>query len=334
MGHEITSTDNMFSVREMPWHGLGDVLMDHPTREEAQAIATPWEPIETAVFKKVPVVTAEGELKEEFVEIDGSKGIERSDNGHTLGVVNDSFGIITNTEMWDVVEATGEPIETGGSLDGGKKVWALVRFEEPIMIKGDPNGATVAFLAFQNGHTGASAFRAQAINTRIVCANTSAAADAESKRNGFEFKFRHTASVKSRIDEAKAAVEMWREGVTVWQNAMEELVKVTVTPEQQEIFVQQFQPMPPEHRITDRVRNNVETARDELRSILAGPTSEGISLTAYGLFQAGVEWSQHYRGTKGADERSRMESYFKRNMLTDDGLRSATLKLAREVALA
>jgi phage/plasmid-like protein (TIGR03299 family) len=334
MGHEITSTDNMFSVREMPWHGLGDVLMEHPTREEAQAIATPWEPIETAVFKKVPVVTASGELKEEFVEIEGSKGIERSDNGHTLGVVNDSFGIITNTEMWDVVEATGEPIETGGSLEGGKKVWALVRFEEPIMVKGDPNGATVAFLAFQNGHTGASAFRAQAINTRIVCANTSAAADAESKKNGYEFKFRHTASVKSRIDEAKAAVEMWREGVTVWQNAMEELVKVTVTPEQQELFVQQFQPMPPAHRITDRVANNVEEARSQLRGILAGPTSEGISLTAYGLFQAGVEWSQHYRGTKGADERSRMESYFKRNMLTDDGLRSATLKLAREVALA
>lgn len=338
MGHGITKSDSTFSVREMPWMGLLDgqvnVLADHPTRQEAQKIATPWEPVETEIYKRVPFILEDGTMGEKFEVIEGSKGIERSDNGHTLGVVNDSFGIITNTEMWDVVEATGEPIETGGSLEGGKKVWALVRFEEPLMIKGDPNGATVAFLAFQNGHTGASAFRAQAINTRIVCANTSAAADVESKKNGYEFKFRHTASVKSRIDEAKAAVEMWREGVTVWQNAMEELVKVNVTKEQQEEFVQRFQPMPPAHRITDRVRNNVEEARSELRSILAGPTSEGISLTAYGLFQAGVEWSQHYRGTKGADDRQRMESYFKRNMLTDDGLRSATLKLAQEVALA
>lgn len=323
----------MFSVREMPWHGLGQVLVDNPTREEAQKIATPWEPIETKVYKKEPMVI-NGELSERFVEIEGSKGIERSDNGYTLGVVNDTFGLITNQEMWDVVEATGEPIETGGSLEGGKKVWALVRFAEPLMVKGDPNGGTVAFLAFQNGHTGASAFRAQAINTRIVCANTSAAADVESKRNGYEFKFRHTASVGSRIEEAKAAVEMWREGVTVWQNVMEHLVTVKVTQEQRELFVERFQPMPAAHLITDRVRGNVEQARGELRSILAGPTSEGIDLTAYGLFQAGIEWSQHYRGTKGADDTQRMESYFKRNMLTNDGLRSATLKLAQEVAVS
>src|SRR3546814_7667054 len=42
--HEITSTDNMFSVREMPWHGLGKVLSEYPTREEAKSIAHPWEP--------------------------------------------------------------------------------------------------------------------------------------------------------------------------------------------------------------------------------------------------------------------------------------------------
>lgn len=338
MGHGITKTDSTFSVREMPWMGLLEgqvnVLADNPTRKEAQEIATPWEPVETPVYKRVPVIMEDGTLTEKYEVLEGSKGIERSDNGATLGVVNESFGLISNTEMWDVVEATGEQIETGGSLEGGKKVWALVRFAEPLMVKGDPNGATVAFLAFQNGHTGMSAFRAQAINTRIVCANTSAAADVEAKRNGYEFRFRHTASVSSRVEEAKAAVDMWREGVTVWQNLMEHLVTVQVTKEQQELFVERFQPMPANHKITDRVRGNVETARDELRSILAGPTSEGIDLTAYGLFQAGIEWSQHYRGTKGADEQQRMESYFKRNMLTDDGLRAATLKLAQEVAMA
>src|SRR3546814_11961082 len=39
MAHEITATDNLFSVREMPWHGLGTVLSEYPTRDEAKAIA-------------------------------------------------------------------------------------------------------------------------------------------------------------------------------------------------------------------------------------------------------------------------------------------------------
>lgn len=342
MGHEITATDQTFSVREMPWMGLLDgqvhVLPDHPTREEAQRLVHPWEPIEVPVFKRVPTFDDEGQPCVEYVEVEGSKGIERSDNGETLGVVNDSFGLVTNSEMWDVVEAVGSigtdiEIETGGSLEGGRKVWALTRLAEPFQIKGDPNGATLAFLAFQNAHNASGAFRAQAINTRIVCANTSAAADAEAKRNGYEFTFKHSKNVRDRIEDAKAAVAMWREGVTVWQNAMNALAEVRVTPAQRTLFVEQFQPMPPNHLITDRVRGNVEKARGELLAILDGPTSEGIDQTAYGLYMAGIEWSQHYRKVKGTDDRSRMESYFKRHIMSDNGLRASTLALAREVAL-
>ena len=36
MAHEITTTDNLFSVRQATWHGLGAILPEHPTREEAQ----------------------------------------------------------------------------------------------------------------------------------------------------------------------------------------------------------------------------------------------------------------------------------------------------------
>jgi len=339
MGHGITDTDQMFSVRKMPWHGLGVILSDSPTREEAQSLITPWEAVESSVYKKVPVITGSGELMETFEEIEGSKIIERSDNGFTLGVPNETYGIVTNQEFWDVAEAVGladdqAVLETGGTLDGGKRIWALMRFAEPLHIKGDPNGATIAHLALQNSHDGSSSFRAQAVNTRIVCANTSAAADAEAQRGGYEFTFRHSKNVSDRIDDAKAAVEMWREGVVVWQNAMEHLVTVKVTKEQRDLFVEKFQPLPPSHLITDRVRGNVESARGELRSILSSATSEGIDLTAYGLFQAGIEWAGHVRGVRGKDERSRMESYFKRNMLTDSGLRQATLELALEVANA
>src|SRR3546814_12257256 len=58
MAHEITATDNLFSVREMPWHGLGTVLSEYPTRDEAKAIAHNWEPVTAPTYRAVPGFTA------------------------------------------------------------------------------------------------------------------------------------------------------------------------------------------------------------------------------------------------------------------------------------
>src|SRR3546814_11823815 len=55
MAHEITATDNLFSVREMPCHGLGTVLSQYPTRDEAKAIAHNWEPLTAPIYRAVPV---------------------------------------------------------------------------------------------------------------------------------------------------------------------------------------------------------------------------------------------------------------------------------------
>lgn len=352
MAHMITTSDNLFTVREPAWHGLGTVLDDYPTREQAQQIAHPWEPVEVPVYVKEPTITVhdhtpncppwcdvQDDLGTAYGEVPEYKAVQRSDNGATLGVVNDTLGIVTNSEMWDVAEAVGKVAggpriryETAGSLEGGSKVWVLLRFDEPLMIAGDPNGGTVAYFALQNSHNGSGSFRGQGINTRIVCQNTSSAADTESRRNGMEFVFRHTSGIRDRIEEAKEAVEMWRDGVVMWREAMEHLATVRVTAEQREWFVQQFQPMPPEHLISDRVRANVERAREELRGIFASPTQEGIGLTSYGLAQAGFEWSQHFRRTRGKDQRSRMESHFKRAVLDTKRLGPDIVALATEAA--
>lgn len=345
MGHGITATDRVLSVREVPWHRLGKVWDHYPTRREAQDETMPWEPIPEPIYRSVPKVQPAVMGSEEtglpyveYEEVPGQKAIARSDNGDTLGVVSGTFGLVTNEEMWDVAEAVGNlggslRIETAGTLNGGRQVWILLRQDEPVMIAGEPLSGTFRYFALQNGHDGSSSFRGQGINTRIVCWNTSAAADLEASRNNHEFKFAHTSKVSERIEQAKDALIMWRAGTEMWQQAMTHLYDLKVTAEQREAFVQAFQPYPKE-KVSDRVAHNVETSREELRDILRSATCEGIDGTAYGLFQAGIEWQQHVRRTRAKSERARMESYFKRAVLTDNGLRHATLKLAEEAAVA
>lgn len=340
MAHEITSTDSLFSVREMPWHGLGEVLPVAPTREEAQRIAHPWEPMEAPLY--VSHIGANGE--EQFSILDSHKRIVRDDNMQTLGVVGDTYTATSNSELHDIAEAiilgsrldTGrdphimgaEPeaqYETAGSLRGGKQVWILLRMSEMLTVAGDPHGATLPFFALQNSHDGSGAFTGGAGETRIVCANTVRAFNAE--RHGMRFSFKHTPKIAERIAEARAAVTSWRAHTRHWANLMEQLLHVPATTAQRERFVELFQPMPA-GKATERVQNNVEAAREQLRKILASVTCEGTDKTAYGLFQAGIEWSQHFRATRArnadenglTEERSRMESHFRRSVLTGDDL--------------
>lgn len=340
MSHEITSTDSMFSVREMPWHGLGEVLPVAPTREEAQRIAHPWEPMEAPLYTSS--IGADGQ--EQFTILDSHKRICRDDNMHTLGVVGNSYTPTSNTELHDIAEAiimgsrldTGrdphilgaEPeaqYETAGSLRGGKTVWVLLRLSEMISVAGDPHGVTLPFFALQNSHDGMGAFTGGAGETRIVCANTVKAFNAEA--HGMRFSFKHTRNVSERIAEARAAVTSWRAHTRNWANLMENLLKVQASTSQVEKFIELFQPMP-SGKATERVQNNILTAREQLRNILNSVTCEGTAGTAYGLFQAGIEWSQHFRTTRArnadenglSEERSRMESHFKRAVLSGDEL--------------
>src|SRR3546814_115749 len=129
MAHEITATDNLFSVREMPWHGLGTVLSEYPTRDEAKAIAHNWEPVTAPIYRAVPGFT-EGVLAEcghflpsdqcevcpttwaeepqpttRYEAIEGQQEVVRSDNNDHIGVTNDTPGLVSNSEMYDIAEA-------------------------------------------------------------------------------------------------------------------------------------------------------------------------------------------------------------------------------------
>lgn len=345
MAHEITSTDNMFSYNEIPWHGLGQVLDHYPTMDEAYETAFGWEPVEETIFRRVPIVTAEGELIEEFQEYTGDKLIVRSDNAEVLGAVSEGFTAVSNREMFDIAEALesdnhkGNPVklETGGSLFGGKKVWLLVRLEDPIPVKGDPRGDTIPYFTLQNSHDGTGAFKGSACFTRIVCNNTLQWANMEARDRGTEFSFKHTKSIDARIAEAKEALSMWKVNIYHWQEMMEHLNSVRVTKEQRDDFIDLFIPEPMGAVISDRTRNNIASARDDMRGLFESPTLDYIELTAGGLLQGAIEWQQHLRRTNGSkkdpenSDRIKAENKFARAFLKRDELTRTALSLVKEL---
>jgi phage/plasmid-like protein (TIGR03299 family) len=337
MAHEITSSDGLFTVREPAWHGLGTVLADYPTRAEAQPLVHGWEPVQEPLYRKRVEIhpTLDGsdvEPVEVFEEVDEARLNVRNDTLEGIGVVSSTYTPIDNSTLWDIAEALqgdGGAVryETGGTLKGGRKVWLLLRLNEPLLVPGrDPNSASIAYYALQNSHDSSGSFRGQATMTRIVCDNTSQIADMDAQARGTEFVFQHTSRVAERIEEARAALAGWRTSITAWNQFSEVMSGVHVTAEDVADFVTAFIPEPPGQLVSERVRANIKKAREEWWTIFNGPTCEGVNSVSLGLVHASVEYSQHYRKTKDG------ESGFKRAYLDRSTLTQQAVKIAREIA--
>jgi len=332
LSHEITGTDNMFSVREMPWHRLGVVLDEYPTREEAQPLVHGWEPISEPVFGREIYINEQGEPDVKYVEIPGEMRNVRSDNHQHLGIISDSYVTVSNDEMWDIGEAiqgggVDVKYETGGTLRGGKRVWLMLALDHPLFVNGDPNGATMHYYLLQNSHDGSGAFKGSATATRVVCANTLRMADIDAQQAGTEFTFRHSKNIADRIEEAREALSGWRESVQAWNLFSAHMLDTKVSPQGVQEFITRFIPEPPKGITSDRVRTNIEAARGEWMSVYNGVTGEGIQGTAYGLLQASSEYAEHYRRAQDNETR------FKRAILKPNRIMTDAKNLALEAAL-
>ena len=331
MAHGITAQDGMYTVRQPAWHRLGVVLPEYPTREEAQALSMPWDPVTVPVFTEEPILDPQAGPMTDFHEVPGYRAVQRSDTGATLGVVSDTYEPVSNTEMWDIAEALeGESsgdvmFETAGSLRGGSKVWILIRLKRPLLLKGDEETATIPYYALQNSHDGSGSFRGQATVTRIVCQNTAQLADIETKQRGTSFTFRHTRNVGDRIEEARDALAGWRESVEAYRMLAEHFADERISIDQAGEFVERFIPDPPPATATDRVMRNAAEARGQWRGIYMGEANERLLGTRWGLVQASVEYLQWAR--KAHSEETR----FQRSMLTQSRLMQDAMDLAKAV---
>jgi phage/plasmid-like protein (TIGR03299 family) len=324
------NVDSMFSVREMPWHREGVVLGEYPgSWDEARKVAgLDWEPISEPVYQFDGIDAESGQPI--YTEIPEWRRVAHSATNETLSLKPDSFTVIGNAEMGEIIEAVidqpGVKYETAGSLERGRAVWALALLDEPVQIPGDFT-MTLPYLALTNRHGGKSA--AAVLRTtmvRIVCANTFRQAEMEGDRTGTTFSFVHRSGWKDRVVEARQAVMNARTEVQRYVEFATELINVPVTADQRARFVHAFIPEPPAGLTSERVKMNVAEARRLLTNLFESPTTAPVADTAYGMLQAGVEYLDHVKLARS------WESKLGRTLLRPESLKQRTLSLVREVA--
>jgi phage/plasmid-like protein (TIGR03299 family) len=392
MAHDI---EQMFSVRDVPWHKpqTGDrttVLEDFPQnfaearvlagldwdpvaypvtadsvmtsaqfRERAEAIL--WEPLAAAQttdklvalweesFRRTvtePEFTSLAEVAAHIAAADAEAGkqpqwnrIARSDTGATLSYQRASYNIIPNSAFGEIIDAIigtengAVKLETGGCLGGGASVWMLARLDEPMQFscKGRKDASlTFPYLGLTSDHTGKAALAARLTTIRIVCRNTLSLSEAEGERTGAVFSFSHRGDWHDRIEEAREALQFARNEVREYTDAMNDLLGIPISPEQETMWLREFIPSPPDSLISDRVMKNIEEGRAAVLGFLNSETVEGAGIrgTAYALVQAASEYTDYYRTARSFD------SGLQRSLLKAAPLKAKAAVLAREAALA
>jgi phage/plasmid-like protein (TIGR03299 family) len=216
MSHGITTNDQMFSVRRVPWHGLGVVLDEYPKSidEALDKAGLGWKVTHGDVLVvKAPEWTDDFGTKHpaELIAAKGFKANLREDTGDVLGIVSDEYEVVDNRAAFRFLDALiGSELhfETAGSLWGGRRVWVLARLPEFIELGGDQS-ATYVYVA--NSHDGSMAVTAAATPIRIVCANTLGAALRRAEHGpsaARTFRFRHTGNLQAKFAEARQVLGM------------------------------------------------------------------------------------------------------------------------------
>ena len=248
--------------------------------------------------------------------IQNFSAIRRSDTNGILGVVGPDYEPFQNRQMFDVFSDLAKvgrgdgglpfSIETAGSFQGGRVVWALARMPDLGICIGDDESRT--YLLVSNGHTGNRTLIIAPTTIRVICQNTLRMAEAQArerrKRPGLAggFTLKHTPGIHAAVSDAKEAFATVIRDHAVTKAAWSHLADVPLTFKLEQQFMAQVFGTPGPNE-ADRAKSLRKAREERIAAILASPTSQvrGTKDTLFSAMQAVVEWADHDRTTRTSE---------------------------------
>lgn len=128
-------------------------------------------------------------------------GIVREDTQKCFTTCKDGYVPFQNSELADMLirisEKTGYELHSGGSFNGGAKVYLQLSSPNKIQGIGINNDTVNGYLTGLNSHDGSSSLKWGEVNITISCRNTFMAALKTLKQSA-----RHTQSIHGRVEDA------------------------------------------------------------------------------------------------------------------------------------
>lgn len=327
MAHDInynshTQKHSFFSVKQKAWHGLGQIIEDYPTSEEAIRHAgldymVEKRPLFT-VDKPNLVTFKDPDADDYFDEVTAGILVPdfyanvREDTEDVLGVVGKDYQIVQNMEAFSFFDSIvggkdGVLYETAGALGKGERIFITAKL--PDYIRVGRNDCIEKYIFLSTSHDGYGSITAAFTPVRVVCQNT---LNAAMKNHTNCIKIRHTSSATERLKQAHRLMGLSNLLANELEQVFNQWSKIRITDEQVKRLVQMAMAPNPETLQNlkqgktgefSTVYNNVVDAVTSYA--FTSPTQQDLTTkgTLYGAYNAVTGYYQNVRNYKDGESK-------------------------------
>lgn len=268
--------ETLFLTRTPGWHGLGTILPESPTSEDAIVAAG----LDWTVEKK-PIFDGSG------IQIPNYFANTRDKDNSVLGIVSGRYEIVQNIDAFSFTDSLvdeGLTYESAGSLCNGKVIFLLAHLPETSIL-----GDTIdKYIVFTNTFDGSGAVQVACTPTRVVCQNTLNLALRTARR---KWSTRHLGDIQSKLTEASITLGLINKYTEALNEEAERLVQIKISDERIEQMLDNIYPITDSD--SDIRKKRISNLKDNFFTCLQAPDIAKFKGTAYAVTMAATDYADH-----------------------------------------
>ncbi len=327
MAHNINynskrGTHSFAAHSEKAWHGLGQIVENAMTSEEAIKLANlDYEVVKTPIHPILQSGEYGEAIPDRFATI-------RTDNNDYLGQVGNRYEIIQNKDaftFFDSIIDKGEAIfETAGALGNGEKIFVTAKLPDDILVNGEECSK---YIILTNSHDGSSSIIAGFTSIRIVCNNTLQAALGNLTN---KVSIQHRLGAKDRLAEAYKVMGIASQYMTEVEQIFNQMSNTTIEDEKLKTYIADV--MKPEYKgvitkeeeekISTRFKNQVDAIYE---FALSHPTqtTDAARGTVWGAYNSISGYYNYIAKFKNEEDKFKSQMFGNGNNKINKGFQKA-----------
>ena len=248
-----------------------------------------------------------------YLDVPKKQAIIREDNNSVIGIVGTKYKVVQNMEVFNaldtLVDSGDARYAAAGEFNGGANIWMVLELPQGVQVANDPHAA---FLLVKTSHDGSSSVVIKPIIERLFCANqvNGLISNSRKKYNEYTYRMSHTTNQELSIADIRNITNLTYTAIADYQLVANNLLKKDMSREQAVNFFKKVWALPttvedkPYDLLTRGERKQQTIAKEARAKAWAiyseSETQENIRGTAFGAWQAVIEYADHY-ATGGAE---------------------------------
>lgn len=297
------------------WVRSGTAVEANSAADAARQAGLDWEVMLIDMQGHVTNPVNEFESVTDYYPIHNKQAVLRlGDDNRVIGVVGNKYKVVQNMEVFNaldsLVDSGDARYAAAGEYNDGANIWMILELPQGVNVADDPHAA---FLLVQSSHDGSCSVRIRPIIERLFCHNQINRLITGKRTNDYTYVMKHTANSELSVNDIRAITNLTYQSIEDYEHVAGTLISKRYDNEQAKNFFKKVWALPakleeaPYELLSQgerRQRTIALTGRSQAWEIYnASPTQENIRGTAFGAWQAVVEYADHY-ASGGAERRA------------------------------